>query len=290
MAAAMAADRRPGNLAHLERLINAWSRDDTEGQATAGRLRRLVAISVLATILDGLDQGGAPRLAFKGGASMEIRFGVTARASRDVDALVNVSLDDAFAEIGERLNAGWEGFTGKLTERTDITRAGITPAPQRCKIKLAYHDRPFATLAFELSRAEANSFELLEQIHNAVDMNRVQLGPAGDVVVLSVHYQIAQKLHACTEVPAEGSNQRVHDIYDILLLAGTVESEGLAHTRAACEDTFTHRGKHAWPPTVPAWADWEQLWNALDVPDDARYSYMDARQRFEQLIRQIAEA
>ena len=290
MAAAMAADRRPGNLAHLERLLNAWSRDNADVQATVGRLRRLIAISVLATILDGLDQGGAPRLAFKGGASMEIRFGVAARASRDVDALVNVNLDDAFAEIGERPNAGWEGFTGKLTERTDVTRVGITPAPQRCKIKLAYHDRPFATIAFELSRAEANSFELLEQIPNAVDMDKVQLGPAGDVVVLSVHYQIAQKLHACTEVPAEGSNPRVHDIYDILLLAGIVESARLAQTRAACEDTFTHRGKHAWPPALPAWDDWEQLWDALDVPDDARYPYADARQRFEQLIRQIAEA
>ena len=286
----MSADRRPGNLAHLERLLNAWSRDNTDVQATAGRLRRLVAISVLATILDGLDQGGAPRLAFKGGASMEIRFGVAARASRDVDALVNVSLDDAFAEIGERLNAGWEGFTGKLTERTEVTRAGITPAPQRCKIKLAYHDRPFATVAFELSRAEANSFELLEQIPNAVDMDKVQLGPAADVVVLSVHYQIAQKLHACTEVPAEGSNPRVHDIYDILLLAGIVENARLAQTRAACEDTFTHRGKHEWPPALPAWDDWEQIWDALDVPDDTRYSYADARQRFEQLIRQIAEA
>ena len=286
----MAADRRPGNLAHLERLLNAWSRENTDVQATAVRLRRLVAISVLATILDGLDQGGAPRLAFKGGASMEIRFGVAARASRDVDALVNVSLDDAFAEIGERLRVGWEGFTGKLTERTDITRAGITPLAQRCKIKLAYHDRPFATLAFELSRAEANSFELLEQIPNAVDMDKVQLGPAGDVVVLSVHYQIAQKLHACTEVPAEDSNPRVHDMYDILLLAGIIKNAHLAQTRAACEDTFTHRGKQAWPPTVPAWDDWEQLWNALDVPDDARYSYADARQRFEQLIRQVAEA
>ena len=203
---------------------------------------------------------------------------------------MNVSLDDAFVEIGERLNAGWEGFTGKLTERTDITRASITPVPQRCKIKLAYHDRPFATLAFELSRAEANSFELLEQIPNAVDMDRVQLGPAGDVVVLSVHYQIAQKLRACTEVPAEGSNQRVHDIYDILLLAGTVENEGLVQTRAACEDTFMHCAKHAWPPTVPAWVDWEQLWDALDVPDDARYTYADARQRFEQFIRQVDEA
>lgn len=286
----MAADRRPSNLAHLERLLNAWSRDNTDVHATAGRLRRLVAISVLATILDGLDQGGAPRLAFKGGASMEIRFGVAARASRDVDALVNVGLDDAFAEMAERLNAGWEGFTGKLTERIEITRASITPAPQRCKIKLAYHDRPFVTLAFELSRAEANSFELLEQIPNVVDIDKVQLGPAGDVVVLSVHYQIAQKLHACTEVPAEGSNPRVHDIYDILLLASIIENDRLAQTRAACEDTFRYRGKQAWPPALPEWDDWEQLWDALDVHDDVRYSYAEARQRFERLIRQIDEA
>jgi hypothetical protein len=284
------ADRRPGNLAHLERLLDAWSRDLAEAQATAGRLRRLVAVSVLATILDGLDQGGAPRLAFKGGASLEMRFGVTARASRDVDALVNVSLHDAFADIGQRLTTGWEGFTGKLGERTEVTRAGITPAPQRCKIKLAYHDRPFATLAFELSQAEANSFALLEQIPNAVDLHKVQLGPAGDVVVLSVHYQIAQKLHACTEVPAEGSNPRVHDLYDIVLLAGLAENAGLASTKAACEDTFAHRGKHRWPPVLPTWDDWERLWNALDVPDDARYSYASARRRVEQLIRTVADA
>jgi hypothetical protein len=286
----MAGDRRPGNVAHLERLINVWSRESAESQATAGRLRRLVAISVLATILDGLDQDGTQRLAFKGGASMEIRFGVAARASRDVDGLVNVDLDDAFAEIAERLRVGWEGFTGRLTERTEISRAGIVPAPQRCKIKLAYRDRPFATLAFELGRAEANSFRLLEHVPNVIDMEKVQLGPASDVVVLNVHYQIAQKLHACTEVPEQGSNQRVHDMYDILLLAGIAENAGLAHTRAACEDTFAHRSKHEWPPPVPVWSDWQQLWDALDVPDDARYPYEHARQRIEEFIHAIADA
>ena len=47
---------RTGNIAHLERLISTRSRDDSEVQATAGRLRRLVAVLVLATILDGLNQ------------------------------------------------------------------------------------------------------------------------------------------------------------------------------------------------------------------------------------------
>ncbi len=105
-------ERRPGNLAHLERLISVWSREDAEVQATAGRLRRLVAVSVLATILDSLDHNDQPRLAFKGGASMEMRFGVAARASRDVDAPVNVSFDEAFGEIAVRLHTGWGASPG----------------------------------------------------------------------------------------------------------------------------------------------------------------------------------
>jgi Nucleotidyl transferase AbiEii toxin, Type IV TA system len=286
----MASDRRPGNLAHLERLLSAWSREGDQAHATAGRLRRLVAISALATMLDGLTENGDTHLAFKGGASMEFRFGATARASRDVDALADVDFDEAFAEIGRRLHAGWEGFTGTLTERTEIIRAGIVPAPQRCKIKLSYRDRPFATLAFELGRAEANSFELLEEVANATNMDKVQLGPNSDIVVLGVHYQIAQKLHACTEIPAEGTNPRVHDLYDVLLLASLAENAGLTRTRAACEDTFVHRNKHSWPPALPHWDDWEFLWDSIDIPDDVRYPYREARDRIEHLIRAIASA
>lgn len=283
--------RRPGDLSHLERLIDGWSREDPAvTQATAGRLRRLVSVSVLATILDGLDQDGQDRLAFKGGASMELRFGPAARATRDVDALVNVSFDDAFADITERLATGWEGFTGKVGDRTEITRAGIVPPPQRCKIRLAYKGQSFHTLDFELGRAEAGSFELLERIDNAVDLDRVHLGPAGEVTVLNVHYQIAQKLHACTEIPAEGENPRVHDLYDILLLAGLAERDGLAATRAACEDTFTHRARHAWPPELPAWASWAQVWDGLGIPEDGRVPYDEARDRIIDLIARIAEA
>lgn len=281
--------RRPGNLAHLERLISVWSRGDGDVEATAGRLRRLVAVSVLAEILDSLDDG-SPRLAFKGGASMEIRFGVAARASRDVDSLTDVGFDEAFTEIAARLRQGWEGFTGRLTDRTEITRAGIEPPPQRCKIKLAYLGKPFATIDFELGWAEADSFEFLEQIPNAIDVGRVQLGPSGEVVVLGVHYQIAQKLHACTEIPAEGTNPRVHDLYDILLLSGIAERDGLHRTRAACEDTFTHRARHSWPPVVPDWPDWPRLWDALDIPSSERVEYAEARAGVERFVERIVTA
>ena len=154
----------------------------------------------------------------------------------------------------------------------------------------AYRGRPFATLDFELGLAEAGSFRLLEQIPNAVDLDRVQLGPTADVIVLSVHYQIAQKLHACSEVPGEGSNPRVHDLYDILLLCGLAEGDGLALTLAACEDTFRRRHRHSWPPLLPDWPDWPQLRESLDVPDDARIPYSDARSDVEDLIARVARA
>jgi hypothetical protein len=79
----MSEQRRPGDLSHLERLIDRWSKTDSEDRAPAGRLRRLVGVSALAAILDGLEVDGTPRLAFKGGAALEVRFGPRARASRD---------------------------------------------------------------------------------------------------------------------------------------------------------------------------------------------------------------
>lgn len=284
----MTEQRRPGDLQHLNRLIDRWSKADSLDRAPAGRLRRLIGVSVLAAMLDGLGAQGEPRLAFKGGAALELRFGARTRASRDVDAVVSVTLDDAFAAIADRLGAGWEGFTGHLTERVAITRAGISPAPERCQVKLSYRGKPFYSIPFELGQAEAGSFALVETLQSQIDLDPVQLGPTGEVTVLNVHYQIAQKLHACTEIPDEGENPRVHDLYDILLIAGLAEADGLHHTRAACEDTFAHRNKHAFPPVLPEWPSWPAVWAALDVPDDARYPYGEARAGVEDLVRRIA--
>ena len=282
--------RPPGDLSHLRRLIDTWARSDTAPAGSVKRLNRLIAITALASIFDGLHRDGADHLAFKGGASMEFRFGAQARSSRDVDAVIDVTFDDAFTEISQRLTAGWHGFTGTLGERTEITRAGSNPAPQRCKIRLSYKAKAFATIDFEVGRAEADSFEFSEQITNVIDITPAQLPPPSDVTVLDVHYQIAQKLHACSEVYDEGANDRVHDLYDILLLADLARTDGLHHTRRAAETTFTHRNKHPWPPALTAWPDWPALWTALDIPAAAAFAYDDAVTQTTTLIADIAAA
>lgn len=281
--------RRPGNKNHLERLIDRWSKDDPEQAATASHLRHLVGVSVVAAMLDGLTIDGDVHLIIRGGAALALRFGVVARGSRDVDALVDIDLQQARELIVDKVEAGWEQFTGSATEPMEVTRAGISPAPIRFKIKLKYRGSAFITIDFELSRAEASSFTDVELVQNAIEVGKVLL-PSESVLVLGASYQIAQKLHACTEVPNEGSNQRVHDLYDILVLAEIAETTGLVATRAACEETFSHRAKHDWPPRLPEWPDWAQLWEGLQIPDELRYPYAAARERIDDLIRRIAEA
>jgi predicted nucleotidyltransferase component of viral defense system len=50
------------------------------------RLQRSVGVLVIAGALDGLrDDSGREMIAFKGGSALEIRFGLRARASKDLD-------------------------------------------------------------------------------------------------------------------------------------------------------------------------------------------------------------
>jgi hypothetical protein len=56
---------------------------------------------------------------------------------------------------------------------------------------------------------------------------------------IALRYQIAQKLHACTDshAPPEDSNDRVRDVVDLVLLHELVTDEGqlgLADRRQAC--------------------------------------------------------
>jgi Nucleotidyl transferase AbiEii toxin, Type IV TA system len=71
-----------------------------------------------------------------------------------------------------------------------------------------------------------------------------------------VRYQIAQKIHACTEVFADGrENDRFRDLIDLALLRDLVDDD-LARVREACVEIFELRAKHNWPPAVTIYASW----------------------------------
>lgn len=100
-------------------------------------------------------------------------------------------------------------------------------------------------MGLELDRVKAMSLESLQ----------IPLPEAANCV--SLRYQVAQKLHACTEIFAEGrENDRFRDVMDILLVEDLLHNIGLGLVREACVDIFTVRDKHSWPPTVTVYDSW----------------------------------
>ena len=258
------AARPPGDLSHLERLLRAWV-DETNGQ-TAARARTLVAVTVVAQMLDGLrDSDGKHLFVFKGGAGLQMRFGSQARATKDLDAAYREDMDLMVEQVTAAVAEGWSGFTGRITNVEPITRAGVSPAPIRMKIKLQYRRRNFMTLPFEVSAAEASSVDDPELVPIAVNLEPLQLQGPDELPLLPLRYQIAQKLYTCSEPSTDGAtNDRARDLADLDLIEDlAVYDDDFPVIRQACVEIFDARQKHPWPPVVAPAAGWEAIWADL---------------------------
>jgi hypothetical protein len=81
--------------------------------------------------------------------------------------------------------------------------------------------------------------------------------PDGDrVALLPLTYQVAQMLHACTEVRPGRDNDRFRDLVDLLLLEELVAADDVPRLRFACEEVFALRDRTPWPPVVTVYAGW----------------------------------
>ncbi len=257
--------RLPGDRGHLARLLDAWARESEE-PVTSGRLRRLVGVIAIIQSLDGLkDKKGRERIAFKGGAALELRFGFRARTSNDLDGAYRGDVSEAIGLIDEGLKRGWSGFTGTATEGEPIMGTGLAVPPMRFRVKLLYKGKEFVTVPMELSPVEGRSLDQVEVLLAAVSLAPVQLAKANSIPFLPIRYQVAQKIHACTEdVGEERPNQRARDLADLLLIEElALDDDQMPDLREACVEIFKLRGKHPWPPTVTTWPGWEGIWGRL---------------------------
>ncbi len=284
--------RLPGDRGHLARLLDVWARD-AEEPVTSGRLRRLVGVTAIIQMLDGLkDEAGQERIAFKGGAALELRFGFRARASNDLDGAYRGEVSEAIGLIGEGVKRGWSGFTGRTTEGEPIMGTGLPTPPVRFRVKLLYKGKDFVTVPMELSPAEGRSLDHVEVLPAAVSLEPVQLTEAESIPFLPIRYQVAQKLHACTEdMGKEHPNQRARDLADILLIEElALDEDQIPGLRDACVEVFGIRGKHLWPPTVVAWPGWDDIWRRLVETEQLDYSISEAVARVQDLVDQIRSA
>lgn len=242
--------RMPSQVNHLERLLQSYGR--ATGVAP-NRLRRWMTMMVMIGALDRVQADPhQPLFLVKGGVAMELRLRQGARATRDLDMVFLGDPDQLVAALDAALAERYSLFS---FERGTAEPIGTTQS-QRLDVKVAFNGRSWATVRLEISPPEGRSGDE-SQVLDAISIEDFGLIGPEKVRCMSIRYQIAQKLHACTEVfPLGRENDRFRDLIDLLLLRAL--DPDLTAIRHACVDIFASRAKHAWPPTLEAPSSWAE--------------------------------
>jgi hypothetical protein len=245
-------EKQPSNVQHLQKVL---SEAANAKEVAEGRLRQWISTMALLGALERANEGREPNkgLLLKGGVAMELRLGVKARATKDVDFVFHGSLDALIEDLDEAFAEAYSGFSFERGEPQQIRDTGS----YRFDVKLYYGEKrqSWQTLQLEVSPAEIDPLEFDEL--PAIGIEDFGLAGPESVLCLALRYQIAQKLHACTDRFEDGKeNDRSRDLIDLILLRDLVED--LAAVREACVKTFERRDKHTWPPELtiePSWPD-----------------------------------
>jgi hypothetical protein len=247
----------PHNVQVLERWVGELARQD--GIAPA-RLRRWISFMVVAGVLDrARDENDDPVFVLKGGAALELRLGLRARATKDFDTTYRHAVEEMVDRLDGALRHGHGDFTATRTEPEPIAETGA----ERFEIKLAYRGRSWGTVRLDIAAAEGAAGREIERVPGK-PLDSLGLDVPIDVPCVSIRYQVAQKLHACTEFPGPGrSNDRFRDLVDLLLLEELVDAGEWPAVRAACEELFSLRALHSWPPEVTVFDSWTDGYRAL---------------------------
>jgi hypothetical protein len=223
-------------------------------------------------------------VAIKGGMGVKLRLGERGtRATSDLDVSTRARGEEFEQAFRARLAAGWGtvppskgelrrdpeapdrvAFTAtvRTARRHDpgLARPEYVMHPYR--VSIAFLGSAWGALDVEVSDPEIDTHAHMpkEIDGELVEFGaRFGFGELQPVELVSLEYQIAQKIHAVTDPAYE----RAHDLVDLQLLwnAGV----DLTALRNLCERTFDWRRRQSWPP-LP-----------LRPMDDWDLAYADAR-------------
>lgn len=250
--------------AHDEGLLSRWIESySLQHQIAADRIRRTLAFEFVLAAFERQSDNGDPLVVIKGGAAMEMRLRLRARATKDVDAMVRGTAspdeieDLVRAALVDPLLDGAVGFEVRSAQPIGDTGS------VRFDVRVQWKRRGFARVRLEVSAAEGGSGATWDLVPSLSLCEQFAMGTgASDVVpCLPLRYQIAQKIHALTD-PYE-DNDRFRDLIDLLLLDDLENPEGDGALRHACVEVFGLRESHPWPPRVVVREGWNAGFRAL---------------------------
>ena len=234
-------NRPPNSKSNLERAISRYAGND------AVRANEL-AVAFSNAIVAQLIGAGV----VKGGSSLKLRYGDKAtRVTKDLDTAWSVDLDSFLKDVGGKLKSGWNGFSGEIVVLKQASPKGIPfeYVMQPCAVHLSYLGTPWRVVDMEIGHNEigdADAFDLIPAPSEIALLAEHLCFPAlGEVRVMKLEYQVAQKLHGATE---RGS-KRAHDLIDLQLIFAQNEID-MAKTATICRELFRYRRKQQWPASV----------------------------------------
>ena len=237
----------PNSKANLDRAILRFAGADA--QAVSFRVSMANAI-----VAQMIGQG-----VVKGGSGLKFRYGDKAtRVTLDLDTAWNTDLDSFLKDLNAKLKAGWNGFDGAVVVQRQASPKGIPfdYVMQPCDVKLNYKDAPWFTVKLEIGHNEIGDADEVEMVPLPEELKELFtflcLPTPGDVPVMRLEFQVAQKLHGASAP----SSKRAHDLIDLQLIMKNAEID-LQEAAGICRQLFRYRRVHDWPPHIEKGEGWD---------------------------------
>lgn len=248
------------------KMLNDWVNHADRRANAGGRLGWLVASTVVVAALQrAVDDTQTPRFLLKGGTLLQHRLGQETRATKDIDGLIRGDIEEFLASLDDALALPW----GPLTLRRERLAVIRTPSrviqPRRFDVLVEMRGKTWRRIQVEISPDEGGAGSEHEAFP-APHLGSVGLPAPAEMVGLAMRFQVAQKIHACTDPhrPPDDINDRPRDVVDLLLLRDLGVGP-LADAKAAVLATFDARAADAralgrpertWPTQVVAHRHW----------------------------------
>jgi hypothetical protein len=279
------------------RVLNDWI---TRAQQTlgmeAGRLGWLIASTVVVAALQrAVDETGRSLFLLKGGTYLQHRLSYAGRPTKDVDGLVRGDLDSFLAVLDGALRLPWGPLTLARSEAEVIATPTRVDKPRRFDVRVSLKGQVWRRIQVEVAPDEAGA-GAEEDVIRAPGLGHFGLPNPDFLLGIALRYQIAQKIHACTDPhdPPNERNDRARDVVDLLLLRDLASCDGTpspAELREACLSLFDARAADArtlgrtqrrWPPLATAHPHWAKDYEmaarggGVDLPLDQAIDQVNA--------------
>jgi len=236
----------------LESRINARVNTNAESQ----RLRRLVAFDRLLARL--FVDRSSPWIV-KGGYSFEVRYGMIARTTKDIDlSLPELGLETtpakgAVQKLWEDLQDAAAGdVKDHFVIHIGVPRQEFDAPPgggARFPVEVLLDRRTFARFHLDVGVGDV-VLGSPEWAKGEEFFAFAGISPAR-FRILPIAQQFAEKVHSYTLPRTGRNNSRVKDLVDLVLILDK-DAPAPESVRPAIQATFDHRGTHEIPVTIPA--------------------------------------